>query len=550
MCGRNGASSRSARGLFSLLKHVAAIFAATAISAVALEKPNILIILADDMGYSDLGCYGSGIETPNLDRLASNGLRFSRFYNTGRCCPSRASLLTGLYAHQAGVGHMLGKTRFPGYSDGLNPEVPTLSEVLKTNGYHTFMSGKWHPGWGDESSPNRRGFDRSYGSRGYVDSYFTVVPGTDIYLDNEIINPAGKPAKNHLHPDREFYTTDTYTDYALHFIDEHRAKHPEQPFFGYLAYNAPHFPLHAKPEDTAKYQGRFLEKGWDPVRQSRLEKLKAAGLISEDTTLPERDSPDWSSLNESRRKDLDFTFALYCAIIDRLDQNVGRVVEHLREHKILDSTLIIFMSDNGSTKEREMFGMGPGQTLANYDTWGRKGGWTSSIGKAWANVANTPFRRYKREAYEGGTASPAIIWAGEKVSPHPAHGSQTDQVAHIIDILPTLAELGGADLPTKLEGKSLVPVIGGKTIGPRTLYWEHEGHRAILDDEWKLVASSAQAWELYHLSEDRSETINLLAKDPDRATMLESKWNTWSERVGVQPWSDVLADMKARRKKK
>ncbi|MCP5549021.1 MAG: arylsulfatase [Akkermansiaceae bacterium] len=524
------------------------ILAALVVPALAAGKrPNLLLILADDMGYSDLGCYGSGIDTPNLDQLASEGLRFSRFHNTGRCCPSRACLMTGVYPHQAGVGHMLGKTKFPAYSDGLNPEVRTLPETLRDSGYDTFMSGKWHLGWSDSGAPEARGFNRFFGSRGYVDSYYDIVPKTDIYLNDKIILPAGKPPHNPLHPDREFYTTDIYTDYALHFIDEHLEKKPDQPFFGYLAYNAPHFPLHAKPEDTAKYRGRFKKSGWAPLRQARLKKLKDAGLIPADSRISKRDSPEWGSLSDDVKDELDLKFALYCAIVYRLDQNIGRVVDHLRGKGQLDNTLILFVSDNGSTKETGMFGIGGHKTNpSNYDQWGRRGGWTSSLGQGWANVANTPFRRYKREVHEGGISTPAIVWAGKDVATRPKAGSLTTQVAHFIDILPTLAEIAGTK-PNATEGKSLVAVIEGGDIGSRTLYWEHEGNRAIRDGDWKLVALSGQPWELYQISKDPTELHNLVKEEAERASQLESKWDAWAERVGVRPWPEVLEEMRANR---
>ena len=252
------------------------------------SKPNLLIILADDMGYSDIGSYGSEIATPNLDRLAAHGLRFSQFYNTGRCCPSRASLLTGLYPHQAGVGHMLGKTGLPGYTQGLRSDTTTLAEVLKTAGYATFMTGKWHLGWSEAGSPTARGFDHFYGSRGFIDSYFTVVPGTEVYLDQKIVNPAGRPPINHLHPEQEWYTTDVFTDYALHFLDEHQSRPERPPFFLYLAYNAPHWPLHAKPADTAKYRGKYKTVGWNRLRPQRLARLVASGLLDGRWALSER----------------------------------------------------------------------------------------------------------------------------------------------------------------------------------------------------------------------------------------------------------------------
>ena len=479
-----------------------------------------------------------------MDALAQQGITFTRFLNTGRCCPTRAALMTGHYPHQAGVGHMLGKTGLPAYSGGLNPKLPTLPEILRSAGYNTFMSGKWHLGWDDADSPTARGFDRFYGSRGYVDSYFGVVQATDIYLDESIVNKAGGKPVNHLHPDREFYTTDTYTDYSIHFIDNHLTKSPGRPFFGYLAYNAPHFPLHAKPEDTAKYRGRFLADGFDAQRRMRFDALVKNGILPAATKLPDPDYPDWKSLSEQQRTDLDFTYALYCAIIDRLDQNVGRLIEHLRAKRALENTIIVFLSDNGSTRESTMFGMGSGQNLSTYADWGRRGGWTSSLGQAWANVANTPFRGYKRGSHFGGTATPCIVWAGSSTGIISAQGEQSRQIGHVIDLLPTLATLAGKP-DVASEGISLVPALRAPSNNiPRTLFWEHEGNRAILDGPWKLVAPHQQPWTLHHIENDPTESSDLAAREPGSAKQLQAKWSAWAERVGVVTWPGPLEAMK------
>ncbi|MEM7147370.1 MAG: arylsulfatase [Verrucomicrobiota bacterium] len=526
-------------------------------------RPNLIVIMADDMGFSDLGCYGSAIDTPHLDKLAAEGLRFRQFYNTGRCCPSRASLLTGLYSHQAGIGHMLGKTELPAYSDQLREDVGTLPEALRAAGYATFMSGKWHIGWSDEGAPNQRGFDRFYGSRGFVDSYFGVVKHTDIYLDNTIVNPAGKPAKNHLHPDRLFYTTDTYTDYAMKFVADHvksnSAQEKDQPFFLYLAHNAPHFPLHTKPEDLKKYRGRFKDGGWDAFRKKRYEKMLELAIITKETKLSLRDSPDWDSLDEAVKDELDLKFALYCGLIDCLDQNIGRLVEFLREQGELDNSVIFFLSDNGSTKETGMFGIGGHKVNpGNYDEWARKGGWSSSLGQGWANVANAPFRRYKRENHEGGIASPLIVWTGKEVAQQVKPGTFNDSLSHIIDLFPTCLELAGAEKPAgrngkklpSLEGLSLVPALAGEKLGDRTLFWEHEGNRALLHGSLKLVAQRGQPWELYASDQDRSETSDLVASTPEAEVKeLISKWQSWADRCGVKPWPEVQASRKAYQQK-
>lgn len=518
----------------------------------AASAPNIVLILADDMGYSDIGCYGAEIATPNLDLLAKNGLCFSQFYNTGRCCPTRASLLTGLYPHQAGVGHMLGRTGLPGYQTDLRTDNVTIPELLKSAGYATFMCGKWHVGWAESASPTARGFGRFYGSRGFVDSYFTVVPRTDIYLDDAIVSPAGRPPVNHLHPDREFYTTDTYTDYALHFLDEHFAKTNAQPFFLYLAYNAPHWPLHAKPEDLSNYRGKY-KTGWNDIRQQRLNRLIQAGLMGSSHILSQPDAPDWNSLSDEVKDELDLKMALYAAIVHRLDQNVGRLIADLKANKQLENTLIVFLSDNGGNREDGMWGYhGHGVNQTNYATWGRVGGRSSSYGQGWANVSNAPFRGYKRQNHEGGIATPCIVhWPAGGVK-----SGVTHEVGHVIDLLPTFAGVAGASYPAAragekvlpAEGRSLVPVLRGGTVGRRVLFWEHEGNRAVREGDWKLVAQAGQPWKLYDLSRDRTESVDLIAQEPGRAVALENAWNTWAHRANVLPWADVQTRMKEGRR--
>ncbi len=418
------------------------LLVATGLSAIADDRPNIVVLFADDMGFSDIGCFGSEIQTPNLDWLAENGVRFSHFYNTGRCCPSRASILTGLYPHQAGIGHMVGDLEVRAYRDRLSSNAVTIAEVLAAAGYHTLMTGKWHLGWRDEGSPTARGFERFYGTRGYIDSYFTIVRRTEIYLDQQMVLPVSEHPVNHLRPDQEWYTTDVFTDYALHFIDESR-KQDDDPFFLYLAYNAPHFPLHARQEEIVKYRGKYRE-GWSEIRKRRYERLVEMGMLDDSWPLSPLDVPTWDSLTEKQRDDLDFKMALFAAIVDRLDQNVGRVVDHLKQIGELDNTLLVFVSDNGGTKETGLFGInGEENTVENHAQWGRKGGWTSSYGQGWANLSNVPFRRYKRENHEGGVGAPFVVhWPAGIAS----KGAIRHQVAHLIDLMPTFVEVSGARL--------------------------------------------------------------------------------------------------------
>lgn len=506
-------------------------------AAAAAERPNIVVLFADDMGFSDIGCFGSEIETPNLDALAANGLRFTQFYNTGRCCPSRASILTGLYSHQAGIGHMAGETKFPAYRDRLSSEAVTLAEVIGEAGYHTIMTGKWHLGWRRDNCPTARGFDKFYGTRGYIDSYYTIVARTEVYLGDQLVLPVTDHPVNHLRPDQEWYTTDVFTDYALHFIDEHREESTD-PFFLYLAYNAPHFPLHAKPEDIDKYRGKYRE-GWQQFREQRHRALIEAGILKKDWDLSPPAVDPWDSLTEKQRDDLDFKMALFAAIVDRLDQNVGRVVDHLRDIGELDNTLIVFVSDNGGTKEKTLFGIkGDINTVDNYNDWARKGGWSSSYGQGWAGLSNAPFRRYKRENHEGGISAPAIVHWPDGIE---ARGELRHQVAHLIDLMPTVVEASGAKYPKQfkghaiqpMEGQSLLPAFASTKTEPRTLYFEHEGNRAIRDGDFKLVGSAGGPWELYDMRKDRSELNDLSKANTEKFTTLKTKWDTWADKVGV-----------------
>ncbi len=514
------------------------VLLSTGVTADPPQRPNILLIMADDMGYSDLGCYGSEIKTPNIDKLASGGLRFTQFYNTGICCPSRASLMTGLYSHQAGVGHMTRPGKQPGYLGYLSNRCTTIPEVLKSVGYRTMMTGKWHLGWQDEVSPTGRGFDRFYGTRGYIDSYFTVIRRTEVYLDDKMVIPATEKPENHLFPEKTWYTTDVFTDYAIKFMDE--ALDEDMPFFAYVAYNAPHFPLHAHTDDIAKYRGKY-QRGWNTLRRERFERMQKMGLIDMKWDLSNQDSTDWSTLTEEQKNEADFRMAVYAAIVDRLDQNVGRLVAFLKERDQLDNTLILFLSDNGGSSESGMFGLNADTAkAANYPQWQKAGGWTSSYGQGWANVSNTPFRMFKRYSHEGGTAAPLIVHWPARLKDV---GALRHQQAHIIDILPTFAELSGAEYPTKrgsndiipLEGKSLVPAFDNKPVAREAIYWEHEGNRAVRVGDWKLVAVNKGQWELFNMAVDRTETTDLSTKYPDKVQQFSTMWDTWAQRAQVFP---------------
>lgn len=514
------------------------------------DRPNILVILADDMGFSDVSCYGSEIDTPNIDRLADGGLRFTQFYNTARCCPTRASLMTGLYPHEADIGHMAYDLGVPGYRDRLSRNAVTIPEVLGEAGYRTMMCGKWHLGWTDEGSPPERGFQRFYGTRGYVDSYYTIVPKTEVYLDQTRVLGVTKNPVNHLHPDQEWYTTDVYTDYGIEFMDEAIAHNA--PFFLYMAYNAPHFPLHAKPEDLEKYRGRYKKDGYVQLRKERYRRLVEIGIIRDQWELSPHDSPDWDSLTDAQQDELDLKMALYAAIIDRLDQNIGRLIEKLETGGQLDNTLILFLSDNGGTAEGGLYGINEDAHVDNYEEWAREGGWSSSYGQGWANLSNTPFRLYKKYTHEGGASAPLIAHWPDRIKDG---GSLRHQVSHVIDIMATCADAAGTTYPgffneheiKPLRGQSLLPVFDNEGEGHRRLYWEHEGNRAIRHGDWKLVARHGEPWSLYNMAEDRPELHNRIGEKPGLVNDLKADYLQWARNCNVLPRGKVQALMEAKR---
>jgi arylsulfatase len=524
--------------------------AAAAAEPAPRSRPNILLILADDLGYSDLGCYGGEIRTPNLDALAKSGLRFTQFYNCARCCPSRACLLTGLYPHQAGVGDMTSDRGQPGYRGALQPNTATLAEVLRSAGYRTLMCGKWHlsHGPGRPPTPVDRGFDDYYGLlQGFHGHWDPKAP---------VRLPAGRPARTY--PPGKFYSTDAYTDHALDFLADAR-KSPGQPFFLYLAYTAPHFPLHAPREDVARYRDTYA-KGWDQVRQERFERMRKLGLIDPKWRLSPRSpfetrgdffragaNPPWDGLDADRRADLARRMAIYAAMVERMDAGAGRVVADLRAHGQLDGTLILFLSDNGACAEWDPFGFdgrsGPDNVLhrgADLDRMGGPGTY-HSYGSGWANACNTPFRWYKHYGHEGGIATPLIAHWPDGIA---AKGELRGPVGHLIDVMATFVEVAGARYPAKvsghdippMEGKSLVPAFAGKPVERPLLAWEHERNRAIRAGKWKLVSVHGKPWELYDLEADRTELNDLAARMPERVKELAAQWEQWAKRTNVLPY--------------
>ena len=533
------------------------------------DRPNIVLIFADDLGYSDIGCFGGEIETPNLDHLAEQGVRLTQFYNTGRCCPSRASLLTGLYPHQAGVGLMVYRN-YPGegYLGHLNDKCVTFAEVLKSAGYSTYMTGKWHAGQVPQARPEARGFDRFTGIYLHVDSYWKILKSCEIYRDGQLLIPAVEDPINPYHPEEEFYTTDFFTDAALDYIDQATAEQ-QKPFLLHVCYNTPHFPLEAPEDLIEKYRGRYM-KGWNVLREEKFSRMQKMGLLTSDQKLPRGRAheeipdpglpfkrlvdrnylPNWDELSLADREELDFRRAIYAAQVERMDQGIGRIVQKLAEKDVLDNTVVMFFSDNGCSGELDLFGMNwPEYRRANYEEWRKESGWSISQGQCWANYSNTPLRKYKQYVHEGGISSPFLAHWPKGIT---HHGKIVgNQVFHLIDILPTLSELAGATYPQQRDGKQVVPAQGismlpyltGNVAAPeqRTLYWQHLNHSAIREGDWKLVTlddRDDQHWELYKMSRDRSESENLIAEYPEIAKRLKDQWNKWAQEINALPFPE------------
>ncbi len=493
---------------------------ASAFAQNGAKRPNIILILADDMGFSDIGCFGSEIATPNLDKLAAGGLRLTSFYNTARCCPTRASLLTGLYSHQAGVGHMIKDRGTPAYQGFLNDHCVTIAEAIRQGGYRTAMAGKWHVGEKRPHWPTDRGFERYFGLISGAANYFHPEPGTQMALND-------KPYV----PGPEFYMTDAFTDHAVNQIDEFgRGK---DPYFLYLAFTAPHWPLHARPEDIAKYESKYMQ-GWDELRKKRHERQIQLGIVDAKWPLTPRDShaPAWDTVED--KKDRGRKMAVYAAQIDRLDQSVGRVLAKVKELGQEENTLVLFLADNGGCAEeinRGKAGAPPG----GVDSY-------MSYGLPWANASNTPFRLYKHWVHEGGISSPFIAYWPAVIKQRNAISRQP---AHLVDLMATCLDVAGVAYPktykgnavTPLEGESLLPVFEGRQRkGHAAIYWEHEGNRAVREGKWKLVSRFPDQWELYDLEADRTELHDVAAAEPARVKRMSGMYSVWAERVGVVPW--------------
>ncbi len=507
-------------------------------AADAPRKPNIVVVLVDDMGFSDLGCYGSEIPTPNLDRLAAGGVRFTQFYNTARCSTTRAALITGLYPHQAGMGWLDGKVepKSRGFHGKLLPRCVTIAEVLRDAGYFTAMTGKWHMGQQNGTPPWERGFMRSLNSK-FGEVYFPKEddkPGTKmLYLNGREI-PKDSPEIGQ----GEWYSTDLFTDWGLKFIDEARAE--KKPFFLYIAQGAAHFPLRAPADVIAKYRGKYMA-GWDKLREQRHAKQKQLGVIDPKWPLAPRpaESPAWDSRTAEQKDRFDQIMAVYAAMIDRIDHSMGTLVAGLKERGELDNTVILFLHDNGGNAE----GGPPGVTKGD----GPIGNPQSYVllGMNWATLCNTPFSRYKHFTHEGGISTPLIAhWpAGIAVS---RNGALEKQPGHLVDVMATCVDLAGAKYPAEFKGNVIEPVQGvslrpafsGESLGRKQpIFWEHEGNKAARDGQWKLVKRHKQPWQLFDMNADRTEQHDVIKDHPDIASRLEAAWNAWAQRSYVDEWN-------------
>ncbi|PST82866.1 sulfatase [Pedobacter yulinensis] len=501
----------------------------------AQQRPNIIVILADDMGFSDAGCYGGEISTPNIDALARGGLRYRQFYNGARCCPSRAALMTGVYPHQAGMGWMAAADLgTPAYQGTLNEQSVTIAEVLRNAGYGTYMTGKWHltnerkiDGMVTDSWPRQRGFDRYFGIIPGGSNYFTP----QVYSDNRRYKAPGN-----------FYLTDALSDSTTRFIDDHLIHRPADPFFMYVAYTAPHWPLHAYQEDIDRYRKQYLA-GWDRVRQARFDKQKKIGLFAANTAMAPRDTviQAWDRLSPEKKEEMANRMAIYAAQIAAMDRGIGRIITRLKEKNAFENTLILFMSDNGACAEYISSGKSKAVN-GQEDTF-------ESYRREWANVSSTPFKEYKHYTYEGGIATPLIVhWpAGINKS---LQNSWVSGYGHLTDIMATCTDLAGTKYPLVFNGqqlhepagKSLSPHFKGKDNNRGRIFWEHEANIALREGRWKMVAKTDEgkrfnekAIALYDLQADPTELRNLAAKQTDRTRTMYAAWKQWAGAIGAFP---------------
>ncbi|MCH8044044.1 MAG: arylsulfatase [Planctomycetes bacterium] len=471
-------------------------------SSRAAERPNIVLVMVDDMGYSDLGCYGGEIKTPNIDRLASRGIRFTQFYNCAKCETTRATLLSGQYHPAVGIRNLR--------------NCVTIAEAMRAGGYTTLMTGKWHL----KSTPIQRGFDRYFGHLSGACNFFT---GDDTFrLDD-------KPFEV---PKTGFYTTDANTDYAIRFL---RAADKNKPFFLYVAYNAPHYPLQAPKEEVDKYRGKY-KIGWDELRRRRLARMKSLGIVASNQKLGPRpaDVPAWDTLGKAERDEHDLLMATYAGMIDRVDQNIGRLIAQLEKMEAWENTLLLFLSDNGACPFQRTAQKTRDEKLM---PWDPASYWTYDRG--WAHACNTPFRQYKQNQHEGGISTPLIAHWPQGIK---KRGTITHQPGHLVDIMATCLDVGGVDYPKTqagkpigpLHGHSLAPIFAGKKRKPHeAIFFTFYGkNNALRMGDWKLVNIDRKNWELYNIARDRAELNDLAAKEPERLAAMKKHFERMAKEMG------------------
>lgn len=505
-------------------------------------KPNILVILVDDMGYSDLSCYGSEISTPNIDALAYGGLRMTQFYNAARCSPSRAALLTGLYPHQAGMGHQNKDWGIASYSGRINQNAVTIAQVLQSKGYSTYQVGKWHVGNSEAYWPKNKGFNQ----------YLTLIEGAMSYF-NQWPWAKGQDTLEMryngtaYHTADGFFATDTFSDTAAVFINRHDQS---KPFFMYLAHVAPHWPLHVKPEDRNLYKGRY-DVGWDIIRTARYQRMQQLGIINDKTAFTDKFAtvPNWQELSKIEKENWTEKMELYAAVMHRLDVGIGKVVTALKESGQFENTLILLLSDNGACQEDPL-----GSWIV-YPNDGEQGGVRSfpAYELPWANVSNTPYRYFKSFLHEGGIRTPFIAH-------YPAQIKKgqllNESVGHISDIMPTVLALADVKYPQVFKEREITPMVGAsllpvlldqkKQVRIKPIFWEHQFNKAMRDGDWKLVSAwrvpgkgRVNEWELYNLAEDPVELNDVAKNYPDKVAKMTEQYKNWAKEVGAYPKSQL-----------
>ncbi|MBG85880.1 MAG: arylsulfatase [Verrucomicrobiales bacterium] len=548
------------------------LLCASIVVTQAATQPNIVLIMADDMGYSDIGCYGSEIQTPHLDSLAERGLRFTQFYNTSRCCPTRAALLTGLYSHQAGIGLMTGDRGWEAYRGDLNKRCVTLAEALRLEGYRNYMSGKWHvtrftsPKGPKHNWPLQRGFDRFYGTITGAGSFYDPA---SLCRDNTYITPENDV----MYQAEVYHYTDAISDNAAMYVRDHQRAHRNKPFFMYVSYTSAHWPMHAPEDYVAGYKGKY-DEGYHAIRKARYAKSIEEGVIEKRWKM----SAPASQWEKFPHKAWDIRcMEVYAAMVEQMDAGIGKIVDALKQAGQLDNTIVTYLQDNGGCAEGygrrdnsdkmarfdfKPFGPNDLQTKIWPPMQTRDGRWVRTgprtmpggedtfvaYGLGWANASNTPFRGYKHDGYEGGISTPFIVHWPKGIANN-RNGKLVHDPSHLIDLMPTFLAAAGTRYPRKhagediqpMEGISLLPAFAGQLLQRKApLGFEHHGNLALREGRWKIVSAYRRDkptnWELYDMETDRSELRNLAKAQPKRLQAMIAKWQSWADRVGVQPW--------------